>query len=389
MCEKSQNQKTNKVISLLTRRSSIWNLPVHQLCPVIGTCLDVKQLKRLKNRFMSKLQGVQLETDYDLHSYFVSVSSSKNPMSVYINKTLNKQYQRFVSDINKHKSDEAIEAVWDKISSTDLNSLAGYFWAIITSKYASEVVKNRVYGEIHMISHIAGQANKNDVQALLHDKQQVTLDLAKKDRLIASKNHQLEQQKNQIFELKQRNTKIKLQLSVFQNKPHTTGLSTQDYQRQIVDQEHKILRLQQRIKKLENKPQQKKAQEVTLRSLFESAQQKTKTCNGNCSECQRTDLCGKKILYVGGFSRHRQKFNQLTRSINGEFFYHDGGMQQSEHLLNDLVRKADCIFCPIDCISHSAMGRIKSLAKTHCKDCIFLRSASLSSFNQEIRRYAN
>ncbi|MBL4762667.1 MAG: DUF2325 domain-containing protein [Gammaproteobacteria bacterium] len=370
---------------------SIWDLPIHNCCPIIGTCLDIKQLKRIKQRFGKELQGVQqLDTDYDLHSYFVAISSSKNPISIYINKILKKKYQRFVSDIKKHTSEAAIEALWSDIPATNLNSLAGYFWAIVSSEHVSEALKKRVFGEIHMISHIAGQSNITTTQSLLDDKHQALQEVVKKNRLLESKNRQLEDLRHQLNELRLRNVKISKRNSSIEKENALTGVSTQDNR----FQEQKIYQLQQHINQLGDKLQTRNNPAVLLSNLYKPEknkpeQKKIKNCDNNCSECKRVDLCGKKILYVGGFSRHRKKFQQITHSCNGEFYYHDGGMQQSTHLLNSLIKKADCIFFPIDCVSHGAMGRIKSLAKTHCKDCVFLRSASLSSFDHEIRRYAS
>lgn len=398
MCENnSANTSTIPTTgsSFWARRSSIWDLPPHLSCPVIGTCINVSELKRLKIRFKKQIGDVQFESDYDLHSYFVSASTNKNVISVHINKTLNNQYQRFINEIKTKKNDEQIESVWELIVPSDLHSLAGYFWAIVTSKYASEQLKDKVYGEIHMISHIAGQSNKIIEQNLINEKHKVLLDNVKKDRSIDSKNNLIEGQRILIDELRQRNAQITLQLSGLQIKNQSPGLSTEDYQHQLADQQHNIYRLQKRINQLEKKretePKQKIAYNLKdqISTPLKPLQIATESCDGNCKKCKSTDLCGKKILYVGGFSRHRNKFQQLTQSINGEFYYHDGGKQQSEHQLTEMVKKVDCIFCPVDCISHSAVDRIKTLAKSHCKDCVFLRSASLSSFNTGIRAYAS
>jgi len=58
MCEKVLEKVTKKLSlgpSMPPRRSSIWDLPAHQCCPVVGTCLDVNELKRVKNRFSKQL----------------------------------------------------------------------------------------------------------------------------------------------------------------------------------------------------------------------------------------------------------------------------------------------------------------------------------------------
>ena len=94
------------------------------------------------------------------------------------------------------------------------------------------------------------------------------------------------------------------------------------------------------------------------------------------------------VRNVGGFARLRNKFQKMTEKINACFLYHDGCVQQSVTQLDDLVKRADAIFCPIDCISHGAVDRIKTVSRNELKDCVFLRSASLSSFKDRIVQYA-
>lgn len=381
-----------KETKMFSKRSSLWDLPAHYCCPIIGTCLDVAQLKKIRNRFSDDFNASDLKTDYELHSYFVNISSNKNQISVYINKLLNKQYLRYVNDVNKLKIDDDIEAAWRRIVKSDLLVIAGYFWAIMSSKYSSEKLKNKIYGEVHMISHIAGQDNNSELKKLRDDKKESVLLLAKKQRFIDDKNIKLEKQRVEIKHLKEQNSQVLFQKHQLQLRQDDKGLSAKDYERLIASQQFKITSLQNKLDALEEFSTNKILENKTSKPLNlenvvmmnEEAQ-----CDGVCVDCDNSDLCGKKILYVGGFSRHRRKLQRMTNDINGKFFYHDGGKQQSEHVLDDMVKKVDCVFCPVDCISHSAIGRIKTLAKTHCIDCVFLRSASLSSFDAEIKRYAS
>lgn len=371
-------------------RPAIWDLPAHHRCPVVGTCLEVAQLKKLKTRFQDCINEDNLSTDYELHSYFVAISSTKNIVSTYINKWLDKKYQRFINKINSLKDNDAIEAQWNNTPKTELKTLAGLFWAILSSKYACDGLKEYVYGEMHMISHIAGQSDRTDIHALVNEKKSALEAVEKKERTIAAKNQRLQAQKEQINQLKQQNSELLKNYQQLLKAVKQPTAASPEQEKKIADQQTKIAHLETQLaKKSSVKPSTIPAQEVSLNQLIaESPTAQKEHCGGDCKTCSNSDLCGKKILYVGGFSRHRRKFQKMTHSINGEFFYHDGGKQQSSHLLDNLVQKADCIFCPIDCISHDAIGRVKTLAKTHCKDCIFLRSASLSSFHQEIKRYA-
>lgn len=374
MCKECEHESFQPI-----QKTSIWDLAASVRCAVIGTCIEIDTLKQAKKRFNHLINEYQLESDYELHSYFVSICANKNPISQYLNKVLNKKYQHFLNQARSLKDDHRIETVWDSINKNDIRSLSGYFWAFMISKYISEEAKHRIYGDIHMISHIAGQNHRKSIQQL-HDENQVLSGQLKK------KEKQLDLKQSSLDKLKKELDSIKIRISQLRySEQHTNNHDVGSYQQIIAKQDQRIIHLQQKLEQYKN--QELKILPINVPPPKHEPLEDN--CLRNCSSCQKSDLCGKKILYVGGFSRHRSKFQKMTEAINGQFFYHDGGKQESEHQLDELVKKADAIFCPIDCISHSAIGRIKSLVKSQCKDCIYLKSASLSSFKNEVTRYAS
>ena len=70
-----------------------------------------------------------------------------------------------------------------------------------------------------------------------------------------------------------------------------------------------------------------------------------------------------------------------------ELLYDDGGMEERKGLLAGLVRCADAVFFPVDCISHDAAGVSKRLCGPAGKPYLPLRSASLTSFIAALRRF--
>ena len=61
--------------------------------------------------------------------------------------------------------------------------------------------------------------------------------------------------------------------------------------------------------------------------------------------------------------------------IDGRLLHHDGGLEQSQARLGELVRQADEVFFPEDCVSHGAMDFVKSLCDSHGKPMTPLRTA--------------
>ena len=92
------------------------------------------------------------------------------------------------------------------------------------------------------------------------------------------------------------------------------------------------------------------------------------------------DLCGRCLLYVGGRRQTVCHLRDLVARRNGSLLHHDGGLEQSQARLGELVRQADEVFFPVDCVSHSAMDAVKRLCESHGKRMTVLRTASATTF---------
>ena len=130
---------------------------------------------------------------------------------------------------------------------------------------------------------------------------------------------------------------------------------------------------------------ERKALESTLERLLMPG------CNqcGNSDHCGRDlDLCNRCVLFVGGRNRQCAHFRALVERHNGEFIHHDGGLEESHHRLATLLARADMVLCPLDCISHDAMNRIKRDCKRFGTPLRILPQSSLAAFTQGLREVA-
>ena len=77
--------------------------------------------------------------------------------------------------------------------------------------------------------------------------------------------------------------------------------------------------------------------------------------DGEPRECE-TDLCGRCILDVGGlWPAHAVcRLQRLVERRNGSLIDHDGGMEDNRAMgSGELVRRADAVFFPVDCVKPS------------------------------------
>ena len=104
--------------------------------------------------------------------------------------------------------------------------------------------------------------------------------------------------------------------------------------------------------------------------------------------CTKVDLAGRSILYVGGRNRLCAHFRTLVEQQNGRFIHHDGGREESPQRLDALLSQVDAVLCPMDCVSHDAVHRIKRDCKRYGKYLMLLSQSSLSAFTKGLHEFS-
>ncbi|HBP83823.1 MAG TPA: DUF2325 domain-containing protein [Gammaproteobacteria bacterium] len=109
-----------------------------------------------------------------------------------------------------------------------------------------------------------------------------------------------------------------------------------------------------------------------------------KFANDGAESLPNTNLHGKKVLYVGGRFRQAPHFRNFIEKLNGTMIYHDGGREDGDRRLDQLLPQADFVVCPIDCISHNAVGKIKRECQKHNICFLPVRRSSLTSLTRAL-----
>ena len=93
----------------------------------------------------------------------------------------------------------------------------------------------------------------------------------------------------------------------------------------------------------------------------------------------------KSFLYVGGRDCQVAHLREIASAHGAELIHHDGGLREAVSRIDTVLPSVDCVFCPIDCISHDACLRVKSGCKKHGKRFIPLRNGSKSSLERALQ----
>jgi hypothetical protein len=127
---------------------------------------------------------------------------------------------------------------------------------------------------------------------------------------------------------------------------------------------------------------------ATLRAELDAVEAHLASASTGEERAERIDLAGATILYVGGRPQQIVRLRSEVEQASGHFIHHDGGIEERADLLAGLVSRADAAFFPVDCISHRAALTLKRLCQQAGKPYIPLRSASLASMLNALRRFA-
>jgi hypothetical protein len=98
----------------------------------------------------------------------------------------------------------------------------------------------------------------------------------------------------------------------------------------------------------------------------------------------KSRLDGRSFLYVGGRDCQVAHLRQIASNFGAELLHHDGGLREAVSRIDTVLPSVDCVFCPIDCISHDACLRVKTGCKKFGKAFIPLRNGSKSSLERAL-----
>ena len=391
-------------------RRKLWEIPSKFHCPVIGTCLEVEELRRIAAKV--GFRSDKPPSDYEVHVGFVCAADQKNALSMATHKALEKKYATAVQRFNRGRNAAALTDLWRE--SLASGEVPGALWALMTHGHADERLLARAHEDVHMLSHQVGAGQRADLTRLAETREQV-LDLrARLEDATQRYRRTMEEKDQRIRTLQERLREARglhTRLAELQGRLQAleSGLEVAALRARLEASEQRVVELshgrdralseahtyragwreaEARIRSLEGELGEKAAQFEALENI---AMQKLSLSKDTCedADCQGClDLGGRHILCVGGRSTLAEHYRSLVLRLNGSFARHDGGIEDSRQRLESMLATADAVVCPLDCVSHDACQRAKRFCKRHGKPCILLRGSSLSAFATAVESVA-
>ncbi|MCW5116329.1 DUF2325 domain-containing protein [Burkholderia cenocepacia] len=380
----------------LTRRARLSELDANLHCSIIGTCLTTHELRKLVPKFADVDR--QRATDLEIHHAAVELAIGGTAGAKALHKALDERYAGAIRAFDGAKDADALVARWkDALASGDIPQA---YWALMTHPRATMAVRQVAFGDVHMLSHLVGAANRADIRRL------VAL-----ERENAELHAKLERQQARLHEMSTQRDAALQERDALHAHRHAPPLAAESVLRDEVHALREALaardeRLALHTSRREAAEQRIAAEQASARAMrarLDDLMAMVKTLRAEASALEQavqasTDdpaehaahspsiLRGTRVVYVGGRPGSNRVIRRIVETAGGEVTLHDGGIEDRKGLLAAALPGARMVVFPVDCIDHDSMNLLKRTCERHHIAYYPLRTASVASFVELIGR---
>ncbi|MGE0628051.1 MAG: DUF2325 domain-containing protein [Hyphomicrobiaceae bacterium] len=350
-------------------------------CSVVGTCLSENDLKKILERCRLKYEaGVP---SYDVHGYFANAICRDCAVARAVQKLLDRRHEGIVRRVGRATSSDDLASLWD--TEFAAGRIPGAYWAFLTHSHVSPDLHARVFGEVHMLSHLLGRTAQSTASRV-SELEATVADLESKLSRMRTRHQQALDERDQTIAHLQKQVTDKQQRMMCVSGSHSApGQEDKRAVRLAHRRERAISTARQRARAAE-------AQVERLQALLVSTGRSSGfgmsggRVGDNHFEAGRLPSGNEpiRILYVGGRTGGIDRLRDIATGVSAELIHHDGGMEESVANLDRLLERCHAVFCPVVCVSHAACLRAKQLCRKHGKAFIPLRSSGGASFKRAL-----
>ncbi|WP_431227932.1 DUF2325 domain-containing protein [Burkholderia contaminans] len=390
-CAPSRAQPTE-----LTRRTRLSELDANLHCSIIGTCLTTHELRKLVPKFTDLDR--QRATDLEIHHAAVELAIDGTAGARALHKALDERYAGAIHVFDSAKDADELLARWKE--ALKCGDIPPAYWALMTHPRTTMGVRQAAFGDLHMLSHLVGAANRADIRRLvaledenaaLHakiERQQVRLHemsaqrdaaLQERDALAARQNAQPLAAESvlraEVHELREALAARDERLAL-----HTSRREAAE--QRIAAEQASARAMRARLDEL-------MAMVKTLRAEASAIEQAVQVSADDPAERAMDPLSilqGARLVYVGGRPGSNRAIKRIVEAAGGEVTLHDGGIEDRKGLLAAALPGARMVVFPVDCIDHDSMNLLKRICERHHIAYHPLRTASVASFVELIGR---
>jgi hypothetical protein len=372
------------------RRTKIWEFSTHLHCSIVGTCLSTAELRQVLGKLGAAPAGA---TDHELHHNAVSLAARHDLAAKLLHKALDHRHKLAINRFARAADEAALGELWrEAVKNGDI---PGAYWAVLTHPMTTPALVRQVFGEVHMLSHLVGAANRADIRRL-----------AALEAENAALNEQLRRQQEALHAaVLERDARIEaLQRALADRLPADEPSEAAPSSDVEAGLQRAVAMLQKRADAEARRRSAAEARSESLRTALADAEAEAAASRHEIDalraelsalepaddEAEEADdearLDGMTLLYVGGRPAQVPALRSLAARLGAaELLHHDGGVEHATTLLPALVGRADLVLFPVDCVSHEATLAVKRSCRQGSTRFVPLRSSGAGSFLAGLR----
>jgi hypothetical protein len=374
-------------------RVRLSDLDTNYYCSVIGTCLTTDELRKLVARF----GDVAGASDLEVHHEAVRLAAQGTAAIKALQKALDHRHAPALQRLSKIHDAAALTASWE--DALRQGDIPGAYWAVLMHRKATAELRQRAFGDVHMLSHLVGAANRADIRrlvALEHDnaelRERLDRHLLRSQELVEERDKTIASQKQALIEAG--NARGAMLPPEATDLAHAMRARAEEGERAaalIAVQTGRRERAEQaavaavaEANRLEEELEHLRAHAIALGRELAAAEAQLKLNASEAVPSGATDLDrqlqGRRILYVGGRPSSMPAIRDLVQRHGGEFRRHGGGLEDRAGLLASAVSWAQVVAFPVDCIDHESVDNLKRICMRQQVRYVPLRSAGIGCF---------
>jgi len=377
-----------------------WEIDEFFKCPVIGACLDTTTQKRLLKKERISLKK---KSAFEIHEILVGSSRNENSLSRRIDSLLNRKFKGEITEFFRLEEGDFIQLWKSRFKDGEIE---GILWVAATHPDLSIKSRRSVFGDIHMEMHLNARQNRKVRQQLSYQEEenrklgQGLKEAVETRRILNKEKESLEKEMDEwrqkyaflekekrglekdLSELKGRSGILELQAEnrELQDKMRKASDKASSYKQRIND-------LKDQNKRLLCDIESQREMNGLLKGEIETNITRISALNQCDETCPSFDLCRKRILIVGGITRMESLYRQLIEENGGLFEYHDGDMKGGARALENRVKRADMVLCPVNINSHNACSVVKKMGKKYGRPFQMLAGSGLGAISKALSEY--
>ncbi|MBB2998838.1 MAG: DUF2325 domain-containing protein [Paraburkholderia tropica] len=378
------------------RRTRLAELDAHLHCSIIGTCLSTHELRKLVPKFAPL--DARHASDLEIHHTAVELAIQGGAGGKALQKALDTRYAGALRRFAGARDADAVLTLWNEARAN--GDIPPAYWALMSHPATTMEVRQAAFGELHMLSHLVGAANRADLRrlvALEEDNAELHAKIERQQARLHDMSRERDAARDALAEQTSRAAAQRMDRDA--SALHAKHAALQDALAA------RDARLALETSRREAAEQRANADEIALHALRTQLDDALALIDTLRAEAQaledaaqpdddavatralpRDALKNRRIVYVGGRPGSNHALRRWVAAAGGELTVHDGGIEDRKGLLAAALAGADLAVFPVDCIDHDSMNTLKRVCERHQVSYHPLRTASLASFVELMTR---